>query len=435
MGGSVEVGQQLLGESISCQVASMGFEARESSAVKISPWDTPRLISSNLAPALVQRENPGIINNGKVEIGAQLKLNCIAIGNPQPRIHWLMQVPLPLPNDLAELRRSWPPFQSNGNERAVSNATCVTSQSILARPGQRYNPGNGNVRVNIPNTVFVRQPFPVARVTKMRRMGRIQVVRSECTVTVANYSFAGSYWCSACNQVSATSQHCEPAADRPASPSVALGVVGAPKQANSPPTATQDAEGAIVSTYYCADPPPEARNIFWTIGGERVNIGQTLGRYKAEPPTQNGTSCFTARLRIAPLTEEDISKPYVLSVQNRFGSERINVDVRSLLLSEADAAAADADVGLIVGLTLGILFFLCLVIPACMWWRGLGCFAGPRKAPPEKYATKLVLPPSPHLISGLILSPFSIAPETVRTEPAPVQNNGYNPQNDVSQSS
>ena len=295
-GQSFPVGQQLLGQSIYCTVGGANFQSRSSSTVKIAPWDIPAVVQSNLGQSAIQSSNPNSFSGGKIQIGKRVKMSCTATGNPLPIIFWRVQ---------------------NSTSTIPGNASCTTTQVLLARPGQACtNTG----RTGACPTVRPGTRLPIT----------VYYVQSECSLVVNDYSLTGNYWCSACNKVSATLQHCRPSVDHPATPSVNIQVNGPPRQ-SALPFAVQEGNEAIISAYYCADPAPQARQIYWTINDQRLNIGETLDNYQAESPQSNGTACYTARLNIRPVTETDVASHFILHVQNTFGTQPIPVNVKALL--------------------------------------------------------------------------------------------------------
>ncbi|BET02851.1 CD80-like C2-set immunoglobulin domain [Nesidiocoris tenuis] len=77
---------------------------------------------------------------------------------------------------------------------------------------------------------------------------------------------------------------------------------------------------AVLALVVCADPRPHAAS--WEWGSLHLQVGQGLGRYRAEQLVQEAREdCFEARLHVREVDPTD-SRIYYLTVENERGSDR-----------------------------------------------------------------------------------------------------------------
>jgi hypothetical protein len=177
---------------------------------------------------------------------------------------------------------------------------------------------------------------------------------------VANYSFSGQYWCSACSYVSQGFPECSPGIDAPGERLLTLQVQGfeknyfkknkcfnylrAPQMSDVEPSVEQpeDRSSAIVLVHFCAEPSPrpprevkiKMKNfkiffqLVFTIDGNDIQLGQQWQHFIFENFIQNNTvpNCFVARLKIAPVREDDQGRQIILRVQNQFGTKQFVIN-------------------------------------------------------------------------------------------------------------
>ncbi|KAL7075770.1 hypothetical protein ACQ4LE_004964 [Meloidogyne hapla] len=325
-GPEITIGTEMIGHSLQC-AANNGLYAEEnplkSEAVSIDPYTAARLLQDNFQQA--QSSTPFQSGN-RVEMGQSVQLNCLVEGNPRPVVFWKLRRP-------------------NG---AVVDASCpqglngqYRETTALATGG----PQNGAV-----------VPPPIQSTTNLIRL------QASCILHVANYSFSGQYWCSACSYVSQGFPECSPGLDAPGERLLNLQVQGAPQMSEVEPSVEQpeDRSSAIVLVHFCAEPSPRPpRELVFTIDGNDIQLGQTFQHFTFDNVIQNNTvpNCFVARLRIAPVREDDQGRQIVLRVQNQFGTKHIPVSLGDLL--GVDASQMGSFPGWAVWLTvaaLGILF-------------------------------------------------------------------------------
>nr|CAD2200412.1 unnamed protein product [Meloidogyne enterolobii] len=340
-GPEITIGTEMIGHSLQC-AANNGLYAEEnplkSEAVSIDPYTAARLLQDNFQQA--QSSTPFQSGN-RVEMGQSVQLNCLVEGNPRPVVFWKLRRPNGAVVDAAC------PQGLNGQYRET--AALVTG-----------GPQNGAV-----------VPPPVQPTTNLIRL------QASCILHVANYSFSGQYWCSACSYVSQGFPECSPGLDTPGERLLNLQVQGAPQMSEVEPSVEQpeDRSSAIVLVHFCAEPSPRPpRELVFTIDGNDIQLGQQFQHFTFDNVIQNNTvpNCFVARLRIAPVREDDQGRQIVLRVQNQFGTKHIPVSLGDLL--GVDASQMGSFPGWAVWLTvaaLGILFS-CSVI-YCMK-KNLLCF-------------------------------------------------------------
>uniref|UniRef100_A0A1I8BTD5 Ig-like domain-containing protein n=1 Tax=Meloidogyne hapla TaxID=6305 RepID=A0A1I8BTD5_MELHA len=292
-GPEITIGTEMIGHSLQC-AANNGLYAEEnplkSEAVSIDPYTAARLLQDNFQQA--QSSTPFQSGN-RVEMGQSVQLNCLVEGNPRPVVFWKLRRP-------------------NG---AVVDASCpqglngqYRETTALATGG----PQNGAV-----------VPPPIQSTTNLIRL------QASCILHVANYSFSGQYWCSACSYVSQGFPECSPGLDAPGERLLNLQVQGAPQMSEVEPSVEQpeDRSSAIVLVHFCAEPSPRPpRELVFTIDGNDIQLGQTFQHFTFDNVIQNNTvpNCFVARLRIAPVREDDQGRQIVLRVQNQFGTKQLS---------------------------------------------------------------------------------------------------------------
>lgn len=154
---------------------------------------------------------------------------------------------------------------------------------------------------------------------------KLQRLNAVCNLRVQNYSYTGSYWCSACSYVSQGIPECSPNLMTPGASSLTMNVQGAPMESDEPPTVVQDALGraAVVTVHYCAEPAPRPpREVLFMIDSNELQVGQTWENFMFETTQQNNTfpKCYYARLRIDPVNGVDQSRSINLKLQNQFGT-------------------------------------------------------------------------------------------------------------------
>ncbi len=67
----------------------------------------------------------------------------------------------------------------------------------------------------------------------------LQRLNALCTLRIANYSFSGQYWCSACSYVSQGVPECSPSLEAPGTSTLSVIVQGPPMESDAPPTVEQ----------------------------------------------------------------------------------------------------------------------------------------------------------------------------------------------------
>ncbi|MFH4980114.1 hypothetical protein AB6A40_006823 [Gnathostoma spinigerum] len=332
-GADITVGVEMIGQSIQCSANNGLFSDNEmptSQAVQIDPYSSARLIQDNFQ---TMQNVPPFQTGNRIDINQQIKLGCQVEGNPRPVVFWRLR-------------------KTNGQ---VVNAACPQSfdgQYQEVTLDQRGQSGVG------PNIIRL---------------------NAACLLRIANYSFSGQYWCSACSYVSQGIPECSPPMDSPGPSALNLQVQGPPMQSDSPPDIekSDDSNSAIVTIHYCAEPAPRPpRDTVFSIDQNELQIGQSWQNFRFEETAQNNTipSCYLARLRISPVTDEDQNRQIVLKVQNTYGSKHITVTLGTLLGGGGVNAGAfpSSAVTLIIIFGLGIMASLFVVY--CVR-RDLFCFS------------------------------------------------------------
>ena len=66
--------------------------------------------------------------------------------------------------------------------------------------------------------------------------------------------------------------------------------------------------------------------LVFTIDGNDIQLGQQFQHFTFDNVIQNNTvpNCFVAKLRIAPVREDDQGRQIVLRVQNQFGTKQLS---------------------------------------------------------------------------------------------------------------
>ena len=334
-GPEITIGAEMVGHSLQCAANNglYGDDMLKSEAVSIDPYSAARLIQDNFQQA--QSSAPFQPGN-RVEMNQRVQLSCVVEGNPRPVVFWKLRRP-------------------NGQ---VVDAPCPQGM-------------NGQYR-ELPATVGQQpgSPPPVAS-----NLIRLQAL---CELLVANYSFSGQYWCSACSYVSQGLPECSPGLDGPGERVLNMQVQGPPQQSEAEPSVEQQLEdhsNAIVLVHFCAEPSPRPpRELVFTIDGNDLQIGQQWQNFAFETVVQNNTvpNCFVARLRIMPVHEDDQNRQISLKVQNQYGTKHIPVSLSDLLGTNSSELGGLPNTFVWLGVAL-VLILLCCAVIYCLRTNRL-CF-------------------------------------------------------------
>uniref|UniRef100_A0A914H471 Ig-like domain-containing protein n=1 Tax=Globodera rostochiensis TaxID=31243 RepID=A0A914H471_GLORO len=335
-GPEITIGTEMIGQSLQCAANNglYGDDMPQSQAVSIDPYTAARLIQDNFQQ--VQNSAPFQSGN-RVEMGQRVQMNCIVEGNPRPVVFW-------------KLRRS------NGQ---VVDALCP--QGL-----------NGQYR-EVP-VVSQQQPgaaaagTPLASQQSMSSLVNLIRLQATCDLHVANYSFSGQYWCSACSYVSQGLPECSPGQDAPSDRLLNMQVQGPPQQSETEPSVEQfeDRNSAIVQVHFCSEPSPRPpREVVFSIDGNDLQMGQQWENFHFESLLQNNTvpNCFVARLKVQPVHEDDQSRQIVLKLQNQYGAKQISVSLADLLgASTSELGGMPGWLGVLLGVAVLALLASCAVV-------------------------------------------------------------------------
>uniref|UniRef100_A0A914XPC6 Ig-like domain-containing protein n=1 Tax=Plectus sambesii TaxID=2011161 RepID=A0A914XPC6_9BILA len=332
-GAELAVGPESIGQSVQCSANNGLYSDQDmptSQAVQIDPYTSARLLMDNFQK--VQSEAPFLSGN-RIEINQQVRLGCQVEGNPRPVVFW-------------RLRRT---------SGEVVNADCA----------QGYEGQYEEVTTDQQTGMAI------------KNVVRLNAV---CNLRVQNYSYTGSYWCSACSYVSQGVPECSPSLASPGPSSLIMNVQGAPMESDASPTVVQDALGraAVVTVHYCAEPAPRPpREILFMVDSNELQVGQTWENFMFEASLQNNTfpKCYYARLRIDPVNGVDQGRSISLKLQNQFGTMQIPVELGQLMGNAGMSTGGLSGwwiafiVLVLIALIAGVVVFLCFVRRMC-------CFDG-----------------------------------------------------------
>uniref|UniRef100_A0A1I7WRE9 Ig-like domain-containing protein n=1 Tax=Heterorhabditis bacteriophora TaxID=37862 RepID=A0A1I7WRE9_HETBA len=251
-----------------------------------------RLIQDNFAA--LQSAAPFQAGN-RIEMNQQINLGCQVEGNPRPVVFW-------------KLRKT--------NGQIINYVQIVDASCAQGFEGQ-YQEVTDSSRG---------QPIPP----------NIVRLNALCSLRIANYSFSGQYWCSACSYVSQGFPECSPGIETPGTSTLNIQVIGPPMQSDSLPSIEQapNSNSAILTVHYCAEPMPRPpREVIFAIDQNDLQVGQSWENFRFESTTQNNTvpNCYMTRLHISPVREEDQYRQITLKLQNQYGSKQIPVSLDALL--------------------------------------------------------------------------------------------------------
>uniref|UniRef100_A0A0M3JWS4 BMA-IGCM-3 n=1 Tax=Anisakis simplex TaxID=6269 RepID=A0A0M3JWS4_ANISI len=332
-GADITIGTEMIGQSIQCSANNGLFSDNEmptSQAVQIDPYSAARLIQDNFQT--MQNAAPFQAGN-RIDMNQQINLGCQVEGSPRPLVFWKLS-------------------KSNGQ---VVDAACAQGFD-----GQY-------------------QEVPLDQRTSQQPLANNLVrLNAVCSLRIANYSFSGQYWCSACSYVSQGIPECSPSLETPGPSVLSVQVQGPPMQSDAAPSVEKalNGESATVTVHYCAEPTPKPpRDVIFAVDQNELQIGQTWQNFRFEGTTQNNTlpNCFLARLHISSITEDDQSRQIVLKVQNTYGSKHISVPLGALL-GEGTSTSSSVS-GWVVALILVLAFGLVasVIVIFCVR-RNLFCF-------------------------------------------------------------
>ncbi|CAJ0954341.1 unnamed protein product, partial [Mesorhabditis belari] len=288
-GAEITIGTEMIGHSIQCSANNGLYIDNEmpiSQAVQIEAYSAALVFQDNFG----NLEKSGNMPGGRVQIDQPVNLQCGVRGNPRPIVYWRLR-------------------KMNGQ---VVDAPCPQGFD-----GQYQELGQQNRQGG-------------------QQMSNVVTLNAVCSFRVANYSFAGQYWCSACSHVSQGAPECSPSLDTPGSSSLTLQVQGPPMQSDAPPTIEQapGSNNAVVTVHYCADPAPNPpRDIVFQVDQHDLQVSQSFENFRFDTFSQNSTvgNCYMARLGINRVTEADQYRTIFLKVQNMKGARQIPVPLESLL--------------------------------------------------------------------------------------------------------
>jgi hypothetical protein len=330
-GHSITIGTEMIGKSIQCS-ANNGLYPNDqmptSQAVSIEPYSAARLIQTNFNN--LQRSTPFTAMN-RIDMNQDIKLTCAVEGSPRPFVLWRMRRP-------------------NGE---VVDAACPQGYE-----GQyQDSPATAGV---IPNNNLVR-------------------LTAICQLRISNYSFTGTYWCSACSYVSIGAPECSPGLEAPSDEVLNVMVQGPPMDSDASPSVEQIGQNtAVVTVPFCAEPMPKPpREIVFSVDNNDIQTDQTWQNFRFDSITQNNTvpNCYFARLQISPIHEGDKHRQILLKVQNVHGAKQIMVSLADLL---GGGASTSSIAKIIIFSALGLIALLLLlaaIVIICIR-RQLFCFSG-----------------------------------------------------------
>ncbi|CAI4225635.1 unnamed protein product [Auanema sp. JU1783] len=334
------LGTEMIGHSIQCQANNGLYSELEmptSPSVQIDPYSPARLIQTNFAA--LQSSSPFQAGN-RLEINQQINLGCQVQGNPRPVVFWRLR-------------------KSNGQ---VVEAPCP--QGFDGQYQEVSNDVGGSAT-------------------------RLNAV---CSLRVANFSYSGTYWCSACSYVSQGSPECSPGLNIPGSSTLTIQAIGAPEVSDMPISIEQipNSNKMVLTVRYCADPMPRPpREVVFSIDNNDLQVGQSWQNFRFETTAQNNTvpNCYLARLLVNSMTKEDQYRKISLKLQNQFGMKTINIPIDNLL-GESSTLAAHLSgwwITFLVALASAVLS-VCL-ITICVK-KGLLCFSSSETEENMKYGEK-----------------------------------------------
>ncbi|VDM43778.1 unnamed protein product [Toxocara canis] len=308
-GADITIGTEMIGQSIQCSANNGLFSDNEmpaSQAVQIDPYSAARLIQDNFQT--MQSAAPFQAGN-RIDMNQQVNLGCQVEGSPRPLVFWKLN-------------------KSNGQ---VVDAAC--SQGF---DGQY-------------------QEVPLDQRAQPALANNLVRLNAVCSLRIANYSFSGQYWCSACSYVSQGTPECSPSLDTPGPSVLSVQVQGPPMQSDADPSVEKapNSESAVVTVHYCAEPAPKPpRDVIFAVDQNELQIGQSWQNFRFEGTTQNNTlpNCYIARLHISPVTDADQSRQIVLKVQNTYGSKQW-----VLIVFQLRSVRVNLTTGVTIAVTLGAL--------------------------------------------------------------------------------
>ncbi|KAL3095379.1 hypothetical protein niasHS_007478 [Heterodera schachtii] len=324
------IGTDMIGHSLQC-AANNGLygEELQSPAVYIDSYTAARLIQDNFQQ--VQSSAPFQQGN-RVEMGQRVQMSCVVEGNPRPAVFWKLRrsngqvVDAPCPQGLNGQYREVPPTQLPTGAAAVANSLAAQQSNSLIR------------------------------------------LQAICDLQVANYSFSGQYWCSACSYVSQGLPECSPGQDAPGDRLLNIQVQGPPQQSETEPSVEQfeDRNSAIVQVHFCSEPSPRPpREVVFSIDGNDLQMGQQWENFHFESLLQNNTvpNCFVARLKVQPVHEDDQSRHILLKLQNQYGAKQISVSLADLLgSSTSELGGMPGWLGVLLGAVVLTLLVSCAIV-------------------------------------------------------------------------
>uniref|UniRef100_A0A914YLL3 Ig-like domain-containing protein n=1 Tax=Panagrolaimus superbus TaxID=310955 RepID=A0A914YLL3_9BILA len=329
-GHSITIGTEMIGKSIQCS-ANNGLYPNDqmptSQAVSIEPYSAARLIQTNFNT--LQRSAPFTAMN-RIDMNQDITLNCAVEGSPRPFVLWRMRRP----------------------DGQVVDAACPQGYE-----GQFKD--TTTTGLNLNNNLI--------RLTGM------------CQLRISNYSYTGTYWCSACSYVSVGDPECSPGLEAPTDEVLNVMVQGPPMDSDSFQSVEQIGQNtAVVTVPFCAEPMPKPpREIVFAVDNNDIQTGQTWQNFRFDSVTQNNTvpNCYFARLQISPIHEGDKHRQIVLKLQNVLGTKQIVVSLADLL---GGGTSTGSLAKIIIFSVLGFIAFLLIlagVVILCIR-RQLFCFSG-----------------------------------------------------------